>query len=120
MGPAHLVLDEPLAGLDWPARRSVLAHLRDVSAAGTAVVIVTHDLRDVLAPADRLVVLADGRVVRQGPPDALGEALAAYGVRPPGTEGDGRPSRRPAAGDDGDGYHGRTGRGEADRDRPEG
>jgi biotin transport system ATP-binding protein len=88
MGPDHLVLDEPLAGLDWPARRSVLAHLRALNADGTAVVVVTHDLRDVLAPADRLVVLADGRVVLAGAPDddAVRDRLAAFGVRPPGTD----------------------------------
>ncbi|MFB6136383.1 MAG: energy-coupling factor ABC transporter ATP-binding protein [Halobacteriaceae archaeon] len=83
MDPDHLVLDEPFTGLDWPARRSVLARLSDLSADGTSVVAVTHDLRDLAALADRVVVLADGRVVREGPPEAVREDLADHGVRPP-------------------------------------
>ncbi|MCO8268514.1 energy-coupling factor ABC transporter ATP-binding protein, partial [Haloferax sp. AB510] len=62
MQPDHLVLDEPFTGLDEPARRSVLARLRDLRAEGTSLVVVTHDLRDVAELADRVVVLADGDV----------------------------------------------------------
>ncbi|MFC7136963.1 energy-coupling factor ABC transporter ATP-binding protein [Halobaculum litoreum] len=83
MEPAHLVLDEPFAGLDEPARASVLAHLRGLHRNGTSVVLVTHDLRDVLAPADRLVVLADGEVAVDGPPAEAVEALGEVGVRRP-------------------------------------
>jgi biotin transport system ATP-binding protein len=74
MQPDHLVLDEPLTGLDWPSRRSVLDRLADLHADGTGVVLVTHDLRDVATLADRVVVLADGRVsldAADPPPDEL-------------------------------------------------
>lgn len=81
MEPAHLVLDEPFTGLDEPARNAVLAHLETLSRTGTSVIVVTHDLRDVLPLADRLVVLSDGHVVRDGSPDPAG--LSALGVRPP-------------------------------------
>jgi biotin transport system ATP-binding protein len=83
MEPAHLVLDEPLSGLDWPARRSVLARLDALHATGTGVVVVTHDLRDVADRADRVVVLADGRVALAGPPATVEGRLADHGVRPP-------------------------------------
>jgi len=83
MEPGHLVLDEPFAGLDEPARRSVLARLVERHRSGTGVVLVTHDLRDVLDPADRLVVLADGRVVRDGPPAPTAESLDGLAVRRP-------------------------------------
>ena len=88
MDPAHLVLDEPFAGLDWPAREAVLDHLRALgeptrSDRETGVVVVTHDLRDVAASADRVVVVADGRVALDGPLDAVENRLAEYGVRPP-------------------------------------
>ncbi|KTG08123.1 ABC transporter ATP-binding protein [Haloprofundus marisrubri] len=63
MEPTHLVLDEPFTGLDEPARRSVLDRLRSLHADGTSVVVVTHDLRDVLSLADRVVAMADGRIV---------------------------------------------------------
>ncbi|KYH27072.1 trehalose/maltose import ATP-binding protein MalK [Halalkalicoccus paucihalophilus] len=79
MEPAHLVLDEPFTGLDEPAREAVLDHLETLSTAGTSVIVVTHDLRDVLGLADRLVVLAAGRVVRNGPPESVD--LSGLGVR---------------------------------------
>jgi biotin transport system ATP-binding protein len=82
MEPAHLVLDEPFAGLDWPARRSVLAHLRDLHAAGTGLVVVTHDLRD-LAWVDRWVVLREGEVAADGDPETVRPRLESLGVRPP-------------------------------------
>ncbi|MFB6106030.1 MAG: energy-coupling factor ABC transporter ATP-binding protein [Halobacteriaceae archaeon] len=84
MDPGHLVLDEPFAGLDWPARRSVLERLRALRAEGRSVVVVTHDLRDVLGLADRVVCLREGRVVADAAPASLdADDLAANGVRPP-------------------------------------
>jgi biotin transport system ATP-binding protein len=83
MRPDHLVLDEPLAGLDWPARTSLLDRLADLHAEGAGVVVVTHDLRDVAALADRVVVLADGGIAFDAPPGTREEELAALGVRPP-------------------------------------
>ncbi len=81
MEPAHLVLDEPFTGLDEPARRSVLERLAALKRSGTGIVVVTHDLRDVLSLADRLVVLSAGRVVRDGAPGSLD--LDGLGVRSP-------------------------------------
>jgi biotin transport system ATP-binding protein len=83
MEPAHLVLDEPFAGLDWPARREVLARLDELVADGTGVVVVTHDLRDHLERADRVVVLRDGTVALDATPDAARDRLAEFDVRPP-------------------------------------
>ena len=83
MRPAHLVLDEPFAGLDWPARRSVLERLRALHEDGTSLVVVTHDLRDVWAFADRVVALADGDIAVEGAPAAVRETLPALGVRVP-------------------------------------
>ncbi|MFC7070670.1 energy-coupling factor ABC transporter ATP-binding protein [Halobaculum lipolyticum] len=83
MEPGHLVLDEPFAGLDEPARESVVAHLRALHREGTGVVLVTHDLRDVLDPADRLVVLADGEVAVDAPPTEAVERLDGLAVRRP-------------------------------------
>jgi biotin transport system ATP-binding protein len=84
MEPSHLVLDEPFAGLDWPARRSLLAHLDDLHGDGRSLVVVTHDLRDVADRADRVVVLDDGRIAHETA-DVGGDAdrLRALGVRPP-------------------------------------
>ncbi|WEL24553.1 energy-coupling factor ABC transporter ATP-binding protein [Haloferax volcanii] len=83
MRPDHLVLDEPFTGLDEPARRSVLARLRDLRAEGTSLVVVTHDLRDVAELADRVVVLADGDVALDAAPDEAADRLPDLDVRPP-------------------------------------
>jgi biotin transport system ATP-binding protein len=82
MDPDHLVLDEPFTGLDWTARRSVLDRLAALHADGVSVVVVTHDLRDVAALADRTVVLADGEVAIDAA-DPAPAALERLGVRPP-------------------------------------
>ncbi|WP_017342374.1 energy-coupling factor ABC transporter ATP-binding protein [Halorubrum sp. T3] len=83
MEPDHLVLDEPFTGLDEPARRSVVERLRALHREGTSVVVVTHDLRDVAALADRIVGLADGRVAVDAPPDEAVSALPGLDVRVP-------------------------------------
>jgi biotin transport system ATP-binding protein len=87
MEPDHLVLDEPFTGLDWPAQRSVLSKLDDLSDAGTGIVIVTHDVRDVLPRADRVVGLRDGTVAFDLPPERARDRLHEIDVRPP-TEAD--------------------------------
>lgn len=83
MAPTHLVCDEPFTGLDEPSRRTVLDRLRSLAADGTGVVVVTHDLRDVVGLADRLVGLNDGRLVVDGPPAAVAADLTDHGVRVP-------------------------------------
>jgi branched-chain amino acid transport system permease protein len=67
-GRAVLVLDEPLAGLTPDEHDIVLAMARQAADAGACVAIVEH-LIPVLAPAvDRIVALADGRIIADGPP----------------------------------------------------
>ncbi|MFB6102778.1 MAG: energy-coupling factor ABC transporter ATP-binding protein [Haloplanus sp.] len=82
MEPDHLVLDEPFTGLDWAARQSVLERLELLGAADVSIVVVTHDLRDLTALADRTVVLSDGRIALDVA-DPSPEALTDLGVRPP-------------------------------------
>ena len=83
MEPNHLVLDEPFTGLDGPARESVVVRLRALREAGTGVVVVTHDLRDVWDLADRVVALDRGRVAVDAPPAEARERLPGLGVRVP-------------------------------------
>jgi len=82
MDPDHLVLDEPLASLDYPARRAVLDRLAALHDDGTGIVVVTHDLRDLVELADRVVVLADGRVALDSTPETVRDDLSAFDVRP--------------------------------------
>ncbi|GGN98284.1 energy-coupling factor ABC transporter ATP-binding protein [Haloarcula pellucida] len=83
MDPDYLVLDEPLAGLDWPARERVLSHLDSLYADGTALLVVTHDLRDLHERADRVVGMRAGRVALDDDPETALDDLAALGVRDP-------------------------------------
>jgi len=87
MEPDHLVLDEPFTGLDAPARESVLDRLRALATEGTSVVIVTHDLRDVLALVDRVLVMADGELVVDDDPESARASLPRYDVRDPDRDG---------------------------------
>ncbi|AEM58430.1 ABC transporter ATP-binding protein [Haloarcula hispanica N601] len=83
MEPDYLVLDEPLVGLDWPARESVLDHLDALAADGTGIIVVTHDLRDLHERADRLVALQDGQVVLDASPSEALDTLTDLGIRDP-------------------------------------
>jgi biotin transport system ATP-binding protein len=83
MEPAYLVLDEPLVGLDWPSRRSVLDQLDRLHDEGTGLVVVSHDLRDLHERADRIVGLDGGRVVLDDDPTDALDAVADLGVRDP-------------------------------------
>ena len=83
MEPDHLVLDEPFTGLDWPAHRSVLDHLDDRYNSGMSIVVVSHDLRDLLDRADRVIGLQAGSVRFDLPPAAARDRLPGIDVRPP-------------------------------------
>jgi iron complex transport system ATP-binding protein len=73
-----LLLDEPTAALDVGHALALLKVLREVARAGTAVVLVLHQLQEAAAFADRAVLLAAGRSVRQGP---AAEVIAPEPVR---------------------------------------
>lgn len=71
-----LLLDEPTAALDIRHQEQLLGVVRDVASAGAAVVVVLHDLSLAAAYADRVCVLARGRVRADGAPaDVLTGAL---------------------------------------------
>ncbi|WP_254965203.1 MULTISPECIES: ABC transporter ATP-binding protein [unclassified Cyanobium] len=70
-GPEVLVLDEPTNGLDLKARHQLLAILRDLARAGTTLLLVTHQIEAILPEIRRCVLLREGKVVGDGPSDAL-------------------------------------------------
>ncbi|HEX5511281.1 MAG TPA: branched-chain amino acid ABC transporter ATP-binding protein/permease [Actinomycetales bacterium] len=81
LGPALLLLDEPMAGLSGTERRELSALLRKTRDAGVAVVLVEHDVDAVMALADRVAVLDDGRLIALGTPGQVREdpaVIAAY------------------------------------------
>ncbi len=77
--PDVLVLDEPTTGLDLEARRGLWSAVRDEAARGVSVLLTTHYLEEAEALADRVVVLDQGKVIADGPPQSI-KAQAASGV----------------------------------------
>ena len=86
--PALLVLDEPTANLDPAGSADFYALLPVLKERGTAVLVVEHDLDELIGAIDHVIALdADGATIAVGPPDevfgAHGRALAAAGIRLP-------------------------------------
>jgi biotin transport system ATP-binding protein len=82
--PSVLLLDEPFAGLDYPAVREMRAILAENRAAGVTQLVAAHDLEAFADLADRWIVLAKGRVAAAGTAEEVFPALRGHGVRPPG------------------------------------
>ncbi len=84
--PEVLILDEPTTGLDFPEQQQMLALLDALHAAGRTIVIITHTPWVIAEHAERVVLLAEGRLRYDGPPrrffadDGL---IAAAAFRPP-------------------------------------
>ncbi|MGO8874895.1 MAG: ABC transporter ATP-binding protein [Acidimicrobiales bacterium] len=65
--PRVVLLDEPTRGLDYPAKAALVEVVRSLAADGRSVLVATHDVEFAAAAADRVVVLAAGEVVADGP-----------------------------------------------------
>ncbi|TFV90050.1 ABC transporter ATP-binding protein [Blastococcus sp. CT_GayMR16] len=73
--PELVFLDEPTTGLDPVARRQFWQLIRDLRADGTTVLLTTHYLDEAAELADRVGIVAGGRLVEVAPPDELGGQL---------------------------------------------
>jgi ABC-2 type transport system ATP-binding protein len=85
--PELLFLDEPTTGFDPEARREFWALIRDLQATGTTILLTTHYLEEAEALADRVGVIARGRLIAVDTPRLLGSrdsALATVSWRTPG------------------------------------
>jgi len=78
--PSLLLLDEPTRGMDYGAKRDLVALLRGWAAEGAAVLLVTHDVELVAGAADRVLVLDGRRIGAAGRP---AEVLAGTGAFTP-------------------------------------
>ncbi len=65
--PRIVLLDEPTRGLDYHAKSNLTSILRELAAEGHAVMVSTHDVEFVASSADRVVVMAEGEIVADGP-----------------------------------------------------
>lgn len=69
--PPLLLLDEPTRGLDYAAKARLIEVLRTLAAEGHAVVLATHDVELAAELAHRVVILADGEIVADGPTEEV-------------------------------------------------
>ena len=69
--PTLIMLDEPMAGVNPALTQSLLEHILDLKKQGMTVLFVEHDMHMVRHIADWVVVMAEGRVVAEGPPDVV-------------------------------------------------
>ena len=70
-GPEMVMLDEPMAGVNPALTQSLLGHVKDLREQGMTVLFVEHDMDMVRDISDWVIVMAQGRVVAEGPPDAV-------------------------------------------------
>ncbi|TKV28724.1 ABC transporter ATP-binding protein [Arthrobacter sp. NamB2] len=69
--PRLVMLDEPMAGVNPALTQSLLDHIKNLKAEGMTVLFVEHDMHMVRHIADWVVVMAEGKVVAEGPPDIV-------------------------------------------------
>ena len=69
--PDIFVLDEPTGGVDIGSKAEIIALVRDLAAHGKAVLVISSELSELLTAADRIVVMADGRIVQEAPREAF-------------------------------------------------
>ena len=69
--PVLVMLDEPMAGVNPALTQSLLEHVLDLKKDGMTVLFVEHDMHMVRHIADWVVVMAEGKVVAEGPPDTV-------------------------------------------------
>lgn len=72
-GTRVLLLDEPTRGVDVGARAEIYALVRSLADAGNAIVVVSSEIEEVLGLSDRVLVIADGRVIHTTPATEIDE-----------------------------------------------
>ncbi|HKA62063.1 MAG TPA: amino acid ABC transporter permease/ATP-binding protein [Methylomirabilota bacterium] len=71
ISPRVMLFDEPTSALDPELVSEVLSVIRRLAEAGMTMIVVTHELRFAREVADRIVFMADGRIVEEGTPDQI-------------------------------------------------
>ncbi len=79
--PDLLVLDEPTVGMDREARLALWATVREMANGGAAVLLTTHALDEADALADRILVMAEGRIRADDTPAAIRSRVAQTSIR---------------------------------------
>lgn len=69
--PSMIMLDEPMAGVNPALTQSLLGHIKNIREEGTTVLFVEHDMDMVHDISDWVIVMAQGQIIAEGPPDAV-------------------------------------------------
>ncbi len=69
--PTMVMLDEPMAGVNPALTQSLLGHITGLRDEGMTVLFVEHDMHMVRHISDWVVVMAEGRIVAEGPPETI-------------------------------------------------
>ncbi|HVP94940.1 MAG TPA: ATP-binding cassette domain-containing protein [Methanoregulaceae archaeon] len=70
-GPRALVLDEPTNSLDLHALHKFRSILRKIARSGTGIVLVTHNLQDIIPEISRVILMKSGRIIKDGPKETI-------------------------------------------------
>jgi len=69
--PKLILLDEPMAGVNPVLVESLLAHIENLRDEGVSVLFIEHDMDAIMGISDWIVVLAEGRIIAEGPPSEV-------------------------------------------------
>ena len=79
--PSILFLDEPTVGMDITARKSLWAAIETLKAQGTSILLTTHYLEEADYLSDRIIMLKDGKIIREGSPSEIKSQINSKKIR---------------------------------------
>jgi biotin transport system ATP-binding protein len=82
MQPEIILFDEPFSNLDYPGICQVVGQMKALKKDGHTIIVTSHDMDPVIRLADRLVVMDQGRIVKDGRPVLADREAIALGIRP--------------------------------------
>jgi ribose transport system ATP-binding protein len=74
--PDILILDEPTAGIDIGSKSEIVTLIRALAGSGKAILLLSSELQELLAACDRILVMSEGRIVREIPREDLDDPLS--------------------------------------------
>jgi len=78
-----IVFDEPFSELDYTGVKQILNQMVRLHQKGHTLIVTTHDIEKIYSHASRMIIMADGQIQKDGPPQALLIDLEKFGIREP-------------------------------------